>query len=41
NNLPNLKCFSLICRRLADNYNYDDRVVPLVRRMPQFEKSTL
>ncbi|CAF3386043.1 unnamed protein product, partial [Rotaria sp. Silwood2] len=35
------KCFSLICRRLADNYNYNDRVVPLVRRRSQLEKLTL
>ena len=36
-----MKCFSLICRCLADNYNYDDRVVPLVRRMSHLEKLTL
>jgi hypothetical protein len=35
-----LRCFSLICRhRLV--FGYDDRVVPLLRRMSQLEKLTL
>ncbi|CAF4999364.1 unnamed protein product, partial [Rotaria sp. Silwood1] len=38
-NLPHLKCFSLICYEKTDAY--DNRVLPLLRRMTYLEKLTL
>ncbi|CAF1257465.1 unnamed protein product [Rotaria sordida] len=37
--LPNLKCFSLICYRSTNTY--DTQVIPLLRRMSYLEKLTL
>ncbi|CAF3049737.1 unnamed protein product, partial [Rotaria sp. Silwood2] len=39
NDLPNLKCFSLTCYNQTDAY--DNRVIPILRRMTYLEKLTL
>ncbi|CAM4778704.1 unnamed protein product [Rotaria magnacalcarata] len=39
NDLPNLKCFSLICYEQTDAY--DSQVIPILRRMTYLEKLTL
>ncbi|CAF4495655.1 unnamed protein product [Rotaria sp. Silwood2] len=39
NDLPNLKCLSLKCYHSTDQY--DDKILPLLHRMPYLEKLTL
>ncbi|CAF3822771.1 unnamed protein product [Rotaria sordida] len=39
NDLPSVKCFSLICYRRINNY--DEKILPLLHRMTYLEKLTL